>query len=111
MDFWATNDQSITFSLFLNLLAKQKISDDRVLESWNWEQSASTCSNPINDNMFNVGISRASPLKTGAQNGIEISAGIIEGFKIEKWNENNDQPRDVMMPEQYQTFKFFTSND
>lgn len=99
------------FSLFLNLFAKQKIPDDRMLKGWNWKQSTTACSDPINDNVFNVGISWASPFKAGAQNRIEISAGIIECFKIEKWNEYNDQPGDVMMPEQYQTFKFFTGND
>lgn len=82
-----------------------------MLKGGNWEQSTSTRSNPVHDNVFNVRVTWTSPFEAGAQNGIEISARVIEGFKIEKWGEYNHQPRDVMMPEQYQTFKFFTGND
>lgn len=102
----------VMFSFFFNLFAEQKVSDNRVFEGRNWKQGTTACPDPVNDNVINVCVAWASPLEAGAQNRIEISARIIECFKIENWNEYNDQPRDVMMmPEQDQTFKFFTSNN
>lgn len=96
---------------FFDLFAEQQVSDDWMFEGRNREQGSATGSNPIHDNMFNLCVTWASPFETGAQNGIEISARKIEGFKIEKWNEYNDAPRDMMMPDRYQTFKFFTGNN
>lgn len=77
----------------------------------NWKQGTTACPDPVNDYVINVSIAWASPLEAGAQNRIEISTRIIECFEIENWNEYNDQPCDVMMPQQYQSFKVFTSND
>lgn len=98
-------------SIVFELLAKQKITNDWMFEGWNWKQGTGACTKPINNDMVDFCVAWASPLETGAQNRIEISARVIEGFKIENWYENNHHPCDVMMPEHQQSSKFFTSND
>ena len=93
------------------LFAQQKIANNRMFEGWNREQGTTACTNPVHNNVFNVRVTWTSPFEASAQNWIKISTRIIEGFKIEKWGENNHQPGDVMVPEFYQTGTFFTGND
>lgn len=52
-------------SFFLDFLAEQEISDYRMFEGWDGKQSTGAGTDPINDNVFNVGITWASPLKAG----------------------------------------------
>lgn len=69
-------------SFLLDLLAQQQIPHDRVLEGRDGQQRTATRSDPINNHVLDLGVTRASPLKAGAQNGIEVPARVIEGFKI-----------------------------
>lgn len=72
------------FSFVFNLFAEQKIADDRMLEDRHREHGTDARAEPIDDDVLNVSVTRASPFEAGTQDGIEISAREIEGFKIEK---------------------------
>lgn len=99
------------WSFFFQLLAKQKIADERIFEGRNRQHGAAASADPIHNDVLEISVPWASPLEAGAQDGIEISARVIEGFEIENGNEYHHQPSDVVVPEANQTFKFFTSYD
>ena len=104
-------NKSETASLFLELLAQQEIPNYWMFEGRHREQSAATSADPVDDDVLEVRVARASPFQTGAEHGVEVAARVVEGFEIENGNEYEHEPSAVTPSKANQTGQFFTGHD
>lgn len=67
----------VLFALFL-LKSNVSMRFD-VLEGRNWQQCTYTATNPINNHVFDVGVTTATPFQWSGKHGIEVAARVVEG--------------------------------